>query len=102
MAHVPQLPDSAFDRALQRHKDLHDVTMAGPGGDFHAISDRFHQSLGLGGENDPRAYALARSTLAALSETPVHPHHVHAAVVGITLGLLLAEATDWQPPLAGS
>jgi hypothetical protein len=60
------------------------------------------RSLGLEAETDPRAYALALSTLAYLRQTDqdsIPSDHVYAAVVGITLGLALARETSWEPPI---
>jgi hypothetical protein len=66
-------------------------------------SHNYARSLGLEGESEPRAYALAQSSLSYLSQGTGHtitPPEVHAAVVGIQLGLALARETGWEPPIS--
>jgi hypothetical protein len=100
----PRIPDHAFQAVADRGDELHDVTMATAPSAAHAANaaHAYARSLGLEGEADQRAYALAHSTLAYLRQTDlasIPSDHVYAAVVGITLGLALARETSWEPPI---
>jgi Flp pilus assembly protein TadD len=103
----PRIPDEAFSATAGRQDELMAVTMgtatsaeeAGEAGHTYA------RSLGLDGENDQRAYLLAKLTLEYPSRETEHTvtaTEVHAAVAGIHLGLELARQTGWEPPLAES
>jgi len=53
-------------------------------------------------EADPRLQNLCATVLAdrlGVAKGDVPSHHVHAAMVGVELGLLLAQATGWDPPI---
>jgi hypothetical protein len=101
----PRIPDDAFQAVANRGDELTAVTL-GTSSNVEEAGDAAHnyaRSLGLEGENDLRAYALAESSLAYLSQGTGHtvtPHEVYAAVAGIMLGLALARETGWEPPIS--
>ena len=65
-------------------------------------TSNFYRSLGLDGEYDKRALDLASTVMAHLRGIEVDdvpPDDVSVAMLGVMLGLLLAEATGWEPPI---
>ena len=74
-------------------------------GQIEATTNDFFRSLGLEGEHDKRALDLAAVVLAqfhGIDPADVPPDDVSLAMFGIMLGLLLAEATGWEPPMPDS
>jgi hypothetical protein len=100
----PRIPDDAFQAVADHADELMAVTLGTASNVEEAgnASHNYARSLGLEGENDTRAYALAESSLTYHSQNTGHtvtPTEVHAAVVGIQLGLALARETGWEPPI---
>ena len=99
----PRIPDDAANHAISRIGTWLGLLRPGQSADERqAATDAFFRSLGLEGEYDNRAVPLARTVLAHNSgQQPddIEDDHVMVCVVGITLGLLLAEATGWEPPI---
>lgn len=98
---VPLLSDSAFDATIARVGTFLDTAPRTPtGGITQDAADAFCRGIGLDGERDDRARALSSSVNAALRGIPVDkldPERTAAGVIGITLGLMLALATGWDP-----
>jgi hypothetical protein len=103
----PRIPDDAFQAVADKADELHAVTI-GTGSSAEEAGQAVHtylRSLGLDGEGDTRARALAESALAYASQGTGHvitSNEVHAAVAGIALGLELARETGWEAPLDAS
>lgn len=67
-------------------------------------ADNFFRSLGLDAENDWRPHSLLQTMLARfrhMEPDTIEEDEIVVGVFGITLGLLLAQATGWEPPLEG-
>jgi hypothetical protein len=104
---LPRIPDEAFNTVAQRHGDMIDVST--PAGETPETameaSTNFCRSLGLDNENDPRAYWLLRTVMAefrGVVPDALPSGEVHAGVLGLQLGLMLAQATSWEPPMPRS
>lgn len=68
----------------------------------HTSTDSFYRALGLDGEEDRRCLGLVVAVLANLRDTDTSevPHEdVSRTVLGVMLGLLIAQGTGWQPPI---
>jgi hypothetical protein len=103
---LPHIPDEAFASVVQRHADMIDVATAAGETAVTAIeaATNFSQSLGLEHEHDRRAYWLVRTVMAEFQDgdpADLASNEVHAGVLGLTLGLMLAQATGWDPPMTG-
>jgi len=98
----PRIPDEAFLAAAGRVDRLFDVVLASSPSPEQALQagDNFCRALGLDGERDERARALAERLLGVVRDWHT-AEDVDATVLGITLGLQLAQATGWEAPLAG-
>jgi hypothetical protein len=107
---APRIPDAAFLSVIEHHTALLHVasnTLAESSDSevdaaAQLASDNFYQSLGLEHEHDSRAYALAQTLMARMrGSTPeeIRTVELHAAVFGLTLGLMLAGATGWEAPM---
>jgi hypothetical protein len=98
---VPRIPDEAFADAARRVDRLFDVVLASSPSPEQAreAGDNFCRALGLDGERDERARALAERLLGVVKDG-YSPEDVDATVLGITLGLQLAQATGWEAPMA--
>jgi hypothetical protein len=96
----PRIPDEAFAESAGRVERLFDVVLAsGPSPEqAREAGDNFCRALGLDGERDPRARALAEQLLALVREGH-SAAEVEVAMLGITLGLQLAQATGWDAPI---
>jgi GGDEF domain-containing protein len=96
----PRIPDEAFREAAGRVDRLFDVVLAASPSEEQAreAGDNFCRALGLDGERDERAHALAERLLAVVRDGHT-PEDVDATVLGITLGLQLAQATGWEAPI---
>jgi hypothetical protein len=100
----PRIPDEAFQAVADRGDELTAVTLSTASSVEEAgnASHNYARSLGLDGESDSRAYALAKSFLTYLSQGTGHivtQTEIYAAVVGIQAGLALARETGWEPPI---
>lgn len=100
----PQIPDGAFLHALSRIGTMMDLIPPGASPDeVHESAESFYRALGLDGEQDQRALNLVSAVLAHLREidpSQVPYEDVSGAILGMMLGLLLAQGTGWEPPLA--
>ena len=100
---LPRIPDVAFQTATDRHAAWLKVSRTESSrGARREAAHNFARSLGLDQVDDPRAYDLVRAMLAHLSRTDptrIATDHVNAGMTGLTLGLLLAQATGWEPPI---
>jgi hypothetical protein len=96
----PRIPDEAFAESAGRVDRLFDVVLASSPSPEQALQagDNFCRALGLDGERDPRARALAERLLAVVKDGH-SAEDVDATVLGITLGLQLAQATGWDAPM---
>ena len=98
----PRIPDEAFRTVVERHREW---LATSPGETVEAwqkSSDNVAHSLGLEGEEDHRAFELVSFMLGELREMSpeaIPEQHLYAGVVGIWLGLSLARATGWEPPM---
>ena len=98
----PRIPDEAFRTVLQRHRDWLATTPGETVEAWQASSDNVAHSLGLDGEDDRRAFELVSFMLGELREMDpesIPEQHLYAGVVGLWLGLSLARATGWEPPM---
>jgi hypothetical protein len=103
MSGLPRLPDEAFEFAVNRVGTFLDVGAGPARQDPREAADSFFRALGLDGERDKRAYGLGVTVFAHLrgvAEDALTQAEADATVCGITLGLLLARATGWEPPIA--
>jgi hypothetical protein len=98
---VPRLPNAAFEATLARVGTFLDTApLTTTGGITQDAADAFCRGIGLDGEGDVRARGLSNSVNAALRGIPMNqlgPDSEAAGVIGITLGLMLALATGWDP-----
>jgi hypothetical protein len=96
----PRIPDDAFREAGRGVDRLFDVVLASSPSPEQAreAGDNFCRALGLDGERDRRAHALAERLLGLVRDGHT-AQDVEATVLGITLGLQLARATGWEAPM---
>ena len=98
---VPRLPDTAFEATIARVGTFLDAAPRTPtGGITQDAADAFCRGIGLDGDGDNRARGLSNTVNAALRGIPaaqLGPDSEAAGVIGITLGLMLALATGWDP-----
>jgi hypothetical protein len=110
MADLPRIPDEAFYAVQRAHVEFeHVASQALADSDevdvpaqSEQAADNFFRSLGLDGENDSRAYGLAHALMAhvrSVEPAAIPNAEVRAAVFGLTLGLMLAQATGWEAPM---
>jgi hypothetical protein len=103
---VPHIPEDAFHHATDRIGRL--LAVIPPGSSEEEVQEatsNFYRALGLEGECDSRALGLTRVVMAHLRRIEpddVPEHDVSGGVLGIMLGLLLAQGTGWDPPLRES
>jgi hypothetical protein len=97
------LPDSAFDGAMKRLGGWLDVVNGSETPEeLREATDNFCRAFGLEEENDERSIRLSRAVLATLRHVHVDDvpdEDVSLAVFGISLGLVLAEQSGWDPPI---
>jgi hypothetical protein len=107
---VPRIPDQAFHAVLKAHVEfVHVASHALAESDevdvpaqSEQAADNFFRSLGLDDESDSRAYSLARTLMAharSVDSDAIPADEIAAGVFGLTLGLMLAQATGWEPPM---
>lgn len=103
---VPRIPDDAFMHALERVARITSlVPVNAADHEVQEAADNFWRALGLDGDWDDRAVRATRVALGHLHQIEpedVPPDDVSAAMLGIMLGLLLAQGTGWEPPLVES
>jgi hypothetical protein len=103
---VPRIPDDAFMHLLERVVRITAlIPFDASSADVQEVADNFYRALGLDGDWDDRAVRATRVALGHLREIEpedVPPDDVSAAMLGIMLGLLLAQGTGWEPPLIES
>lgn len=101
---APHIPDDAFLHAMKRIGTMMDlIPPNAPPDDVHEITENFYRALGLDGEEDERAVSLVAAVLAHLrmiAPSEVPPEDVMSTVLGMMLGLLLAQGTGWEAPIA--
>ena len=100
-ADLPRLPDAAFDEVVDRVQAF--FSTASSAEDWSAATDNFFRSMGLEGQADERANATTRAIVGALQgigPEEVDTKEAGVGIVGVTIGLLLAQATGWNPPIA--
>lgn len=104
MSGLPHIPDSAFDETLSRIGRMLDVIPPNATPEqVQEITNNFYRALGLDGEYDPRALGLVSAVLAHLRQVDsdtLDPTEISVGVLGISLGLLLARGTGWEPPMS--
>jgi hypothetical protein len=101
---APHIPDDAFLDALNRIGTMMDlIPPTSPRDDVYEIAENFYRALGLDGEEDERAVRLVEAVLAHLrmiAPSEVPPEDVTSTVLGMMLGLLLAQGTGWEAPIS--
>jgi hypothetical protein len=98
---LPRIPDEAFLEVLNRIGTFLDVADSADAGHREA-GDNFCRALGLDGERDERVWNLAQTVIAHLRGVELDSlgySDIQAGNLGVTFGLLLAQATGWSPPM---
>lgn len=97
----PRIPDDAFDHLGEALQTLLDVSASGDPDD-PTPGDSFSRSLGLDGTQDLRVLSVVATLIGrahGVDQLNAPKDEVRAGVLGVVLGLLLAQGTGWNPPI---
>ena len=99
---VPDIPDEAFQHVIQRIVGLVCVTDGAPPDDRHESAANFFAGLGLDDQRAEVLAAVAQGYLQGIEPSDVPTDEVSQTVIGMMLGLLLAQGSGWEAPIPQS